>query len=483
MIRTRFAPSPTGFLHVGGLRTALYNYLFAKQKKGKFILRIEDTDQKRHVENAMENLINTLKKIGLDFDEGPEKKGNLGPYIQSQRIEIYQKHAEKLLESEKAYHCFCTPERLEEMRASQQAQKKAPMYDRKCLNLKPAEIEEKLKAKIPFVIRQKIPQGQNLKFEDIIHGTLRFNTTTIDDQVLVKSDGFPTYHLANVVDDHLMETSHVIRGEEWLPSTPKHILLYEAFGWDIPKFAHLPLLLNKDRSKLSKRQGDIAAEDFLKKGYLKEALINFIALLGWNKGEGSEQEIFSMEELIKEFDLTRVQKSGAVFDTEKLNWINGKYIRKLSVDELTDKIIPYLKVKIDDRKYLEKCIALIQDRLKNLSEAPELLKFFLVDKLEYDKSLFEHEKMQVDLKMASKALENTLPALEKLEDYEDEKKVQEYLIQVIEELDVQTGQVLWPIRVALTGEKFSPGVFEVIRVLGKEKTLQRIKEGIELISR
>ncbi|HLG25336.1 MAG TPA: glutamate--tRNA ligase, partial [Candidatus Gracilibacteria bacterium] len=298
MVRTRFAPSPTGYLHVGGLRTALYSYLYARQNKGRFLLRIEDTDQKRYVEGAVESLINTLTTVGISFDEGPGVGGDHGPYIQSERTEMYREHAQKLIELKAAYPCFCTAERLVQMRERQTAAKKAPMYDRTCLNLSASEIEEKKKAGTPFVIRQKIPHGRKVQFKDHVRGVVSFETSTVDDQVLMKSDNFPTYHLANVVDDHFMQITHVIRGEEWLPSTPKHLLLYEAFGWTPPEYAHLPLLLNKDKSKLSKRQGDVSVESYLEKGYSKEALINFVALLGWHPGAGIEKEIFSMEELI-----------------------------------------------------------------------------------------------------------------------------------------------------------------------------------------
>jgi len=313
-VRVRFAPSPTGYLHVGGLRTALFNFLFARHSGGKFILRIEDTDRARYVEGAVDNLINTLRWAGLDYDEGPSAGGELGPYVQSERLEIYDEHVRILLESGAAYRCFCSPERLETMRKEQEKKKLQPKYDRTCLRLSPKEIEDNLTANKPFVVRMKVPDDATIRFSDIVRGEVEFSTERVDDQVLLKSDGYPTYHLANVVDDHLMKISHVIRGEEWLPSTPKHVLLYEAFGWEMPVFAHLPLLLNPDRSKLSKRQGDVAVEDYRDKGYLKEALVNFVALLGWNPGDA--REIFSLKELEKEFSLDKVNKSGAVFNVE-----------------------------------------------------------------------------------------------------------------------------------------------------------------------
>ncbi|HEY6950972.1 MAG TPA: glutamate--tRNA ligase, partial [Bacteroidota bacterium] len=324
-VRVRFAPSPTGYLHVGGLRTALYNYLFARNQGGKFVLRIEDTDQSRKVEGAVENLIGTLDWTGVHYDEGPGRNGAYGPYIQSERLHTYREHADQLIQSGKAYYCFCTPERLEQVRKDQMAKKLDPRYDRHCRDLPSVESEKRKQTGEPHVIRMKVPLEGDMVFQDLIRGTITIAFKMLDDQVIIKSDGYPTYHLAVVVDDHLMAISHVIRGEEWLPSTPKHILLYQYFGWKLPVFAHLPLLLNPDKSKLSKRQGDVAVEDYRTKGYLKEAIINFVAFLGWNPGD--EREIFSLEQLVKEFSLDRVGKSGAVFNVEKLNWLNFQHLR------------------------------------------------------------------------------------------------------------------------------------------------------------
>jgi len=383
-IRVRFAPSPTGLLHIGGLRTALYDYLFAKKNKGDFILRIEDTDQERLVKGAQENLIKTLNWIGLDYDEGPKVGGKFGPYIQSQRLKLYQQYAQELVKRGKAYYCFCSPERLKKLRQNQIDNRIPPMYDKHCLSLKPEEVEEKLKNKGPYVIRLKVPSKGVTEFNDIIRGKVEVDNKTIDDQVLLKSDGYPTYHLAVVVDDYLMKITHIFRGEEWLPSTPKHVLLYQAFGWPLPEFAHLPTILNKDRSKLSKRQGDVADEDYIKKGYLKEALINFIVLLGWHPGQGETEEFFSLKELIKKFDLKQVHKAGAVFDLEKLDWLNGVYIRKMKVKELTKLCLPYLKSEIGNQKleinYIEKVVALEQERIKKLSDLPKLTAYFFTDK-------------------------------------------------------------------------------------------------------
>lgn len=473
---TRFAPSPTGYLHVGGLRTALYAYLFARQNKGKFILRIEDTDQKRYVEGAVESLQNALKFFDLNWDEGP--------IFQSHRTEIYQKYAQQLLESGKAYRCFCTSEELDAMREQQAKLKIAPKYDRRCLELAPEKAAEKLAAGIPFVIRQLIPY-KDIDFHDVIRGDMHFHGKDIDDQVLIKSDGLPTYHLANVVDDHEMEVTHVIRGEEWLPSTPKHLWLYEAFGWTPPIFAHLPLLLNPDRSKLSKRQGDVAAEDFVAKGYLKEAMINFIAFLGWNPG--TEEEIFSLEDLVQRFSLDRVQKAGAVFNLEKLDWLNGHYLRAKSPEEMETLILPLLEKEEWYKPELLAALApeqkkaivtSVQTRMKVLNDGPVMLKPFLLDKLDYKRDLFFSEKMKVDEATVKLALENAIPALEALENYDEEEAIKTALVDVIAKLGLKNGQVLWPLRVALTNEEYSPGVFELCRIMGKDLTLKRLKAAL-----
>lgn len=472
---TRFAPSPTGYLHIGGLRTALYAYLFARQNKGKFILRIEDTDQKRYVEGAEQSLQDVLKWFDLNWDEGP--------YFQSQRTELYRKYAQELLEKGKAYRCFCSEEELEAMRADQTAHKIAPKYDRRCHELSPEKIQAKLDAKLPFVIRQFIPY-EDLNFTDIIRGEMHFHGRDVDDQVLIKSDGFPTYHLANVVDDHDMGITHVIRGEEWLPSTPKHLWLYRDLGWTPPTFAHLPLLLNPDRTKLSKRQGDVAAEDYIKKGYLKEAIINFIAFLGWNPG--TEEDLFTLDQLVERFSLDRVQKAGAVFNLEKLDWLNGHYMRAKAPEALAKLIQPLLEKepwyapKLKTDAFLS-FVACVQTRMKTLNDGPAMLRPFLLDRLDYNEALFLNEKMKVDKAMVLLALENALPALEALDDYSNEESIKECLTAVIEKLGVKNGQMLWPLRVALTNEEYSPGVFELLRVMGKELSLKRLHGALDRI--
>ncbi len=493
-MKTRFAPSPTGFLHIGGLRTALYAYLFARKQGGKFILRIEDTDQKRYTEGATENLIRTLKWFGLEYDEGPyledgelKEKGEFGPYFQSNRTDIYKKYADELLEKGHAYHCFCSPERLEKMRMQQAANKQAPMYDRHCLFLSEEEKKERIERGDEFVIRQRIPEDPpKIVFDDMVRGHMEFDPKTIDDQVLIKSDGFPTYHLANVVDDHMMGITHVIRGEEWLPSTPKHVALYQALGWDTPTFAHIPLLLNPDKTKLSKRQGDVAAEDYIQKGYLKEAIINFIAFLGWNPG--TEEEFFTIEELIEKFSISRVQKAGAIFNLEKLEWMNGHYIREKTVEELAELIMPRLQVKwFEETQYADgkdpyflKVVEVIQTRMKTLNDAPEMLKPFLVEKVPFEEELLLREKMKVDKETAKKAFELLLEKLPNIEFTEEGLK--EALIPVIKEAEMKNGQVLWPMRVALTGAQYSPGAFEVAATLGKEKSLKRIQAYLDKLA-
>jgi len=484
-IRTRFAPSPTGYLHIGSLRTALYNYFFAKKHGGDFILRVEDTDQTRFVPGATESLIKVLKIMGLETDEGPTlnpddslvEVGTYGPYIQSKRTEIYREHAQVLLEKGSAYYCFCSSERLETMRKEQELAKLPTKYDRTCLRLTPEEIKNKITAGEKYVIRLRVPEGET-EFDDLIRGHLKFNNNEIDDQVLLKSDNFPTYHLANIVDDHMMNVSHVIRGEEWLPSAPKHVVLYRAFGWTPPAFAHLPLILNADHSKLSKRQGDVAVEDYLKKGYLPEALNNFIAICGFNpKGD---QEIYSKQELIELFDIEKVNKSGAIFDKEKLNWMNSQYIHKTSVDDLTTLCSPYLVAagKTVSPELLTKICTVERERLVLLSD--------IVEKVDSYQKLPEYLAEILVWKKSSKeeALENLqkiIPFIETLDLTSVElieKAIREYIVSN----NLQNGTVLWPLRAALSGASASPSPFELIWVLGKEESLIRINHAIKLLS-
>lgn len=491
-IRVRFAPSPTGFMHVGNFRTALYTYLFAKKNDGDFILRIEDTDRKREISGALEKIIEILDWSGLKYQEGVFlengtiiQKGDYGPYIQSERLEIYKKNAQELLKNETAYHCFCTEDELEEMRQEQIAQKKAPMYNRKCLKLSKEEINKKIADGTPYVIRQKINIEGMTIYDDMVRGTIEFKNNLLDDQILIKSDGYPTYNFANVIDDHLMKISHVFRGEEYVSSTPKYIQLYQNFGWEIPQVAHLPLLLNADKTKLSKRQGDVAVEDYIKKGFLKEAIINFVALLGWNLGDGSVQEIFSLSELENVFDIKRVHKAGAIFDLKKLDWINAQYIKKLSIDELYEKSLEFFKQKdyynnaSEDKKtenYLKKVLAVEQERLIKLSEVGEENKFFF---LEADKIIVSAD----DLRWKDNSDEDTQENLKKAKDVLDNISDENWTLENIEKLLLETaadkrGDLLFPLRAVLTGEKRSPSPFQVSWVLGKEESLKRIDNGM-----
>ncbi len=379
-IRVRFAPSPTGYLHIGGLRTALYDYLFARHHGGRFILRIEDTDRSRFVPGAIENLIESLRKLGLDIDEGPGAGGESGPYIQSERLELYQREAKRLLDSGHAYHCFCSPETLARMREEQQVKGEFVKYDRRCLALPPAEVQARLQRGDEHVLRLKMPDGRKFRFDDIVRGSVEMDSAQSDDQVLLKSDGFPTYHLAATVDDHYMRISHVIRGEEWLSSTPKHLWLYECLGWDPPRWVHLPLILNPDRSKLSKRMNDVSVESYLAKGYLKEALLNFVALLGWHGPD--DREIYSLEDLAAEFTLERVNKAGAVFDLTKLDWMNGWYLRNLPLEEIASRALPWFAeagIPVGDNAKLFQIIAAARERCTLLPELAEYSKMFLCD--------------------------------------------------------------------------------------------------------
>ncbi len=479
-VRVRFAPSPTGYLHVGGLRTALYNYLFAKNSGGKFILRIEDTDRNRFVEGAVENLISTLKWVGLDYDEGSDKPGDYGPYMQSERLDIYKKHVEELISSGHAYYCFCTSERIQKLREEQQSQKLQAKYDKHCLHLSKEEVEKKLKDGVPRVVRLNVRAGETIKFDDVVRGSVEFNSDTVDDQILIKSDGFPTYHLANVVDDHLMKITHVIRGEEWLSSTPKHVLLYEALGWELPVFAHLPLLLNADKSKLSKRQGDVAVEDYKAKGYLKDALLNFVALLGWNAGD--DKEFYLIDELVEKFSLQRVNKSGAVFNVEKLNWLNGEHLRSKPDNE----ILSMLKSELKNSKYsgnnydddfLLKVIESMKERVIFVKEFIEKSFYFFEAPVEYDQAVVK-KRWKSDTPEHMRILIDAFKKLQKpaKEDYETSLK------KTAEELNVGLGKLIHPVRLAVSGVGIGPGVFDLLCIVGKDEVIRRIETALDKIS-
>lgn len=500
-IRVRFAPSPTGYMHVGNFRTALYTYLFARKNNGDFILRIEDTDQKREVADALEKLLAIMDWAKFERAEGVYlesgkivQKGKFGPYIQSERLDIYKKYAKELVEKGFAYYCFCTSEKLEEMRQIQLVEKKAPMYDRTCLKLSAKEVQEKIARGEKYVIRQKINTEGYTDFHDLVRGKVSIKNELLDDQILMKSDGYPTYNFANVVDDHLMQITHVTRGEEYISSTPKYIQLYKSFGWDAPETAHLPLLLNPDKSKLSKRQGDVAVEDYIEKGYLREAIINFVVLLGWNPGKGSTQEIFSLAELEQIFDFSHVHKAGAVFDLKKLDWINNQYIKKLSIDDLYAQVLPFLEKKewfvaLDDKykseEYLKKVLTVEKERLVTLAAAGEDNRFFFGD-ISYDPAMLKWKEMSnEDIR---KSLEISRSTLEEMDGntwklVEIEKALLETAENNFKSADgkIDRGALLWPLRVALTGAQKSPSPFEVAWVLGKEETLKRIDNAITLL--
>lgn len=480
-IRTRFAPSPTGYMHIGNLRTALYAYLLAKANDGEFILRIEDTDQERYVDGAVELIFKTMKETGLIHDEGPDIGGAFGPYVQSERRSIYKEYAEKLVELGGAYYCFCDKERLDALRAQQEEAKVMPKYDGHCARLSKEEIDAKIAAGVPYVIRQKIPRRGTTSFVDEIFGKITVDNATLDDNVLLKSDGLPTYNFANVVDDHLMNITHIIRGSEYLSSTPKYNLLYEAFGWEIPTYIHVSPVMKDAHKKLSKREGDASYEDFINKGYLKDAIINYIALLGWSPG--GEQEIFTMDELIKAFNLSGISKSPAIFDIQKLNWLNGEYIRNLSLDEFHEMALPYLQNAVKNPEIdLKKVSALLHQRCEKLSDIPEQVDF--LDTLPaYSPELYCHKKMKTNEENSLTSLKAILPVLEQLENWSFDS-IHAALFDLIAKLDVKNGIVLWPLRVAVSGKSFTPGGgVELADILGKEETLSRIKSGIALLTK
>ncbi len=480
-VRTRFAPSPTGYMHVGNLRTALYAYLTAKSQGGTFILRIEDTDQERYVEGAVDIIYNTLRETGLIWDEGPDIGGPVGPYIQSQRMGMFKDYALQLVEKGAAYYCFCDKDRLEEVRAVQQASGMAPKYDGHCRHLTPEEVQEKLAAGIPYVIRQKVPTEGTVTFHDEIFGDITVDCADLDDQVLIKADGMPTYNFANVVDDHTMGITHVIRGNEYLSSTPKYNLLYEAFGWEVPVYIHCPPVMKDQTHKLSKRNGDASYEDLIAKGYLKDAVLNYIALLGWSpKGE---REIFSLAELVKEFDPSGISKSPAIFDTQKLRYINGEYIRALSPEEFYEKALPWMRktIRREDAD-LRELAKVLQSRCEVLEDIPEQVDF--IDAVpEYSLDLYTSKKMKTNPETSLAALREVLPVLEGLTDF-SAPAIHDALFARIGELGVKNGWLLYPLRVAVSGKQFTPGGgVELCAVLGKEESLKRVRDAVQKLER
>lgn len=479
-VRTRFAPSPTGYMHIGNLRTALYTYLIAKKNNGDFILRIEDTDRERYVEGAVDVIYDTLRMTGLKWDEGPDIGGPVGPYVQSERMGMFKDYALKLVESGHAYYCFCDKDRLDELKKIQEASHIAPMYDRHCRNLSKEEVQEKLDAGIPYVIRQKMPLEGTTTFHDEVYGDITVDNSTLDDQILIKTDGMPTYNFANVVDDHTMGITHVVRGNEYLSSTPKYNLLYEAFGWDIPKYIHCSPVMKDQTTKLSKRNGDASFEDLLKKGYLKEAVVNFIALLGW--APKGEQEIFTLDELVQEFDISGISKAPAIFDPIKLKAINAEYIRRMTPEHFLEVITPYIRQSVKREDIDIKVLAsVLQPRTELFTDVPEQVDF--IDKLpEYDTAMYCHKKMKTNLETSLEALKAVLPVLENLQEWNVES-IHKALFDLVAELGVKNGWLLWPVRTAVSGKQFTPGgAVELCDILGKEDSLARIRKGIELLS-
>ncbi len=479
-VRTRYAPSPTGFMHVGNLRTALYEYLIAKNQGGSFVLRIEDTDQERYVEGAVDVIYNTLKIAGLKHDEGPDVGGDFGPYVQSERKDMYLPYAEQLIKEGKAYRCFCTKERLESI----QQDNDFGGYDRHCRDLPQEEIDRLLAEGVPYVIRQKMPLEGSTTFVDAVFGEITVENTELQDQILIKSDGFPTYNFANVIDDHTMGITHVVRGCEYLSSTPKYNLLYDAFGWEIPTYVHLPLIMGKDEegnvSKLSKRHGATGFEDLLKEGYLPEVIINYIALLGWCP-KGNE-EIFSLSELEKEFCIENISKSPAVFDYQKLQWFNAEYLRAMSDEEFTAVAKPYYDSVFGDTAYDgAKLTAILKARTVQLTDIPEMIKFFK-ELPDYDKELFVNKKSKTNLENSPEILRTVTERLSALEDWSCDA-IKELLINLATELELKNGTVMWPARIAASGQTVTPGgAVEILDILGKEETLRRLNIGLEKLS-
>lgn len=482
-VRVRFAPSPTGYLHIGGLRTALYNYLFARHNNGKFILRIEDTDRTRFVEGAIESLIESLHWAGIEYDEGVfiedgkiVQKGEYGSYIQSERLDIYKKYVDELIEKGYAYYCFCSKERLDKVREEQKIKGLIPKYDGFCRSLSLEEARERIANGEEYVVRLKLPHNKDIKFHDLVRGDIIINTDDIDDQVLLKSDGYPTYHMAVVVDDHLMDITHIVRGEEWLASTPKHVYLYQVFGWEEPTYVHLPTVLNKERKKLSKRHGDVAVEDFREKGYLPEGLVNYLALVGWSPKDN--KEIFSMEELIEEFSFERVSKTGGIFDKDKLDWVNGHHIREYDIDKLTDLSIPYLKDAgyIDDKFVKEKyswikaMVQTVMESISYLSEIPEKVEILFDNKVELEDEDALNTLRGEQVPDILNAFKEELNEIEEI----DEEFAKGIMKRIQKSTGVKGKNLYMPTRIALTGNNHGPELVNIIYLLGKQNILKRI---------
>lgn len=476
-IRTRYAPSPTGRMHVGNLRTALYAYLIAKHEGGDFLLRIEDTDQERYVEGAIDIIYRTLEKTGLIHDEGPDKDGGVGPYVQSERQKqgLYLEYAKKLIENKQAYYCFCTPERLNSLRSNVNGEE-IMKYDKHCLSLSEEEIKKNLESGIPYVIRQNNPTTGTTSFHDDIYGDITVDNSELDDMVLIKSDGYPTYNFANVVDDHLMGITHVVRGNEYLSSSPKYNRLYEAFGWEVPTYVHCPLITNEEHKKLSKRSGHSSFEDLIEQGYVSEAIVNFVALLGWSPED--DKEIFSLQELIEAFDYKHISKSPAVFDMVKLSWMNGEYLKKMSEEDFFKLAEPYIKEVIKKPLDIKKISNMVKTRIEVLPQIGSHIDFF-EELPEYDTEMYTHKKMKTNSENSLALLKEVLPLLENTDEYTNDN-----LFSILQEFgkehEYKTGFIMWPIRTALSGKQMTPaGATEIMEVLGKEESIRRIKIGID----
>lgn len=476
-VRTRFAPSPTGYLHIGGLRTALYGYLFAKKNNGDFILRIEDTDTARYVEGSVEIIYDTMRDSKIMYDEGPDVGGNFGPYVQSERKQIYLDYAKKLVELGGAYYCFCTPERIESLRDKEGNIR----YDKHCLHLSKEEIEEKIKNGVPYVIRQNVPLEGTGSYHDLVYGDISVDYKDIEDGILIKSDGMPTYNFANVIDDHLMGITHVIRGIEYLSSTPKYNLMYDAFGWERPTYIHLPPIMKDSQHKLSKRNGDASYEDFVKKGFVKEAIVNYIALLGWSPKSNVEK--MSLSELTEKFDLEGISKSPSIFDEAKMRWLSGEYIKEMSGEEIVKRAEEFFKISKVYGKYdLVKIAELLKTRIETFDQIPEKINF-LEEYGEFDQNLYFHKKMKTDVQIAKQVLPKALEAIENLKEFTFDS-VHDAMMNLVEKMGLKTGQVFWCVRVAISGKESTPGgVMEIAELLGKEETVSRLKFAINLLNK
>ena len=476
-VRTRFAPSPTGYMHLGNLRTALYTYLYARRMGGKFILRIEDTDQEREVEGAVDVIYNSLRTAGLSHDEGPDVGGPCGPYVQSHRKDMYLPYAKELVERGAAYYCFCTKEELDERRAAAEARGEVFKYDKHCLNLSKEEVQAKLDAGVPYVIRLNCPTEGESTYDDVVFGHISFPNDTLDDMVLIKADGMPTYNFANVIDDHLMGITHVMRGMEYLSSTPKYNLLYNAFGWEIPQYVHLTTVMRDAQHKLSKRDGDAYYSDFIDKGYLKEALINYLALVGWNPGD--DREFFTMDELVEAFDIHRLNNSPGIFDVTKLTWMNAQYIAKMDFEEYLKMATPWFdKVLAGKNMDYRRLAELMQGRTEVFNRIPDMVSF-LAEMPEYDNELYFHKKMKCDEAVAKENIALMLPVIENITEW-TEQNLHDTVMAAIAESGKKNGAVLWPLRIAISGLANTPGgAFEIAYLLGRDETLRRLKNALE----